>query len=146
MNFNRIISLFILVAVLSGVASVEAGFTNTGTFQSRNLNLNFGGTLQNDGQLLASETAKLGCDVLAGTGLIRSPQITIKTSVFAYTGIIDCSGVCTIFTAQAFDDNMFSKVGGGEFIVVVDESLALSKHVQAFAPQDHLEADFLLVR
>lgn len=105
------------------IQSVEAGFYNNGRMQSRNLNLSVRGTLDNNGELIGAETANLVCDTLSGKGLIRSPQISIQTKVFAYTGTIDCDGSCVIISSTPFDEKMFKRTGKGEFAIVIDESL-----------------------
>lgn len=108
---------------LMNIQNAEAGFSNSGCMQSRHLNLSVGGTLDNNGTLIGTESAKLSCDTLSGNGLIRSPQIFIQSKMFAYTGTIDCNGKCTIVTCAPFNENMFKRKGGGEFIIVIDENL-----------------------
>lgn len=99
--------------------------------QSKNLNLSIGGTLDNNGELIGTESATLSCDTLSGKGLLSSPQISIKTKIFAYTGTIDCSGKCTIITNSPFDDKMFKRQGGGEFIIIIDENPVKNTSKQA---------------
>jgi hypothetical protein len=90
--------------------------------QSKNLNLSIVGTLDNNGELVGTESATLSCDTLSGKGVLSSPQISIKTKIFAYTGTIDCNGKCTIITNSPFDDKMFKRKGKGEFIIIIDEN------------------------
>ena len=104
------------------IQNVEAGFSNNGRMQSNHLNLSVGGTLDNNGVLIGTESATISCDTLSGKGLLQSPQISIKAKIFAYTGTIDCNGKCTIITSIPFDESMFKRTGGGEFIIVIDES------------------------
>lgn len=120
-SFSMFGSLFFLLTLLC-VQNVEAGFSNSGRMQSKNLNISVGGTLDNNGELIGTESANLSCDTLSGKGLIRSPQISIKTKIFAFTGTIDCDGQCTIITSAPFDDKMFKRKGKGEFIIIVDEN------------------------
>ncbi|MCE5316423.1 MAG: hypothetical protein LLG04_03545 [Parachlamydia sp.] len=103
------------------VQNVEAGFSNSGRMQSKNLNLSIGGTLDNNGELNGSETATLSCETLSGKGLIKSPQISIKTKIFAYTGTIECSETCTIVASKSFDESMFKRKGNGEFVIIIEE-------------------------
>ena len=112
----------IFLSALFCVQNVEAGFSNSGRMQSKNLNLSVGGTLDNNGELIGTESATLSCDTLSGKGSLSSPQISIKTKIFAYTGKIDCSGKCTIIASSPFDDKMFKRSGGGEFIIIIDEN------------------------
>ncbi|MFY7843475.1 MAG: hypothetical protein ACOVOR_05645 [Rhabdochlamydiaceae bacterium] len=99
-------------------ANLEAGFFNTGTMHTRHLILSTKGTLDNSGKLIGTESASISCDNLSGKGLISSPQISINTNVFNYTGTIECSGKCTIVVNNSFDANMFKRQGGGEFIII----------------------------
>jgi|GEM_PF-4006776 len=121
----------IFLSALFFVQNIEAGYSNNGRMQSKNLNLSIGGTLDNNGELIATESANLSCDTLSGEGLISSPQISIKTKVFAYTGKIDCSGKCTITASSPFDEQMFISSGGGEFIIIIDENPVNNKSKQA---------------
>lgn len=101
--------------------NLEAGFSNSGRMQSKNLNLSVGGTLDNNGELTGTETATLACETLSGKGLIKSPQISIKTKIFAFTGTIECTGTCTIMASKSFDESMFKRKGNGEFVIIIDE-------------------------
>lgn len=101
------------------IQSLEAGFSNGGRFQSTNLQLNVGGTLENNGELIGTASADITCDTITGKGAIRSPHIIIRTQTFAFKGVIDCHGKCTIIVGTPFDANMFKRRGGGEFIIVV---------------------------
>ncbi|MBA2728359.1 MAG: hypothetical protein H0U49_09335 [Parachlamydiaceae bacterium] len=112
----------IFLSTLLSMQNVEAGFSNSGRMQSKNISLSIGGTLDNNGELIGTESATLSCDTLSGKGLLSSPQISIKTEVFAYTGKIDCSGKCTIIANRPFDDKMFKRSGGGEFVIIIDDN------------------------
>ena len=116
--FGSIIFLLTLLCM----QHVEAGFSNAGRMQSKNLNLSVGGTLDNNGELIGIESIHASCETLSGKGLISSPQITIKTQIFAYTGTIDCSGKCTIITSQPFNEKIFKRGGRGEFIIIIDKN------------------------
>lgn len=107
--------------------NAEAGFNNAGRMQSKNLHLSIGGTLDNSGELIGTESAYISCDTITGKGAIRSPQIQLEAAIFAFTGTIDCSGKCTIVTSKSFDERMFKRTGGGEFTVVIDENLGKRK-------------------
>lgn len=107
---------------LFAMQNVEAGFSNNGRMQSKNLNLSIGGTLDNNGELIGVESLTLSSDTLSGKGLISSPHISINTKTFAFTGTIECNGTCTIITRHSFDARMFKRRGAGEFIIVVDEN------------------------
>ena len=104
-------------------SQVEAGFTNSGRMQSNQLNLSVGGTLDNNGELIGIESANIKCDTLSGKGLIKLSQITIKAKLFAFTGVIECDGKCTITTGSTFNKKMFKRKGKGEFVFVIDENL-----------------------
>ena len=108
---NKFISTFFLavtIGVLS-ISTVSAGFYNGGTFQSKNLNLNIGGTLENNGSLIGTESANVTCGTFAGdkNGLLKSPVITLTTDVFNYKGTIECSDQCTIYVKEAFNKKIF---------------------------------------
>lgn len=120
---------------------VEAGFSNSGRMQSKNLNISVGGTLDNNGELIGSETATLSCDTLSGKGLIRSPQMTIKAKIFAYTGTIDCTGKCTIISSTPFDEKIFKREGKGEYIIVIDENFGKQTqvHMHATTSLNHID-------
>lgn len=104
--------------------SVQAGsFINSGRMQLRNVNISVNWTFDNNGELIGTDTANIECETITGKGVIRSPQISIKTKIFAYTGTIDCSEKCTITVSTPFKDTMFKRKGKGEFTVIIDESL-----------------------
>lgn len=114
-------SLFFFLTLLC-VHNAEAGsFSNSGRMKSNNLNLSIGGTLDNNGELTGVETATISCETLSGKGLIKSPQISIKTKIFAFTGTIDCGETCTITANKSFDESMFKRKGEGEFVIIIDE-------------------------
>ncbi|MFV0340600.1 MAG: hypothetical protein ACK5MA_08275 [Parachlamydiaceae bacterium] len=123
---KTVYGLALLIALFFG-ASAEAGFSNSGTFKSDRLNLNIGGTLENDGKLIGVELANISCQTITGKGLIQSPEITIKADVFAYTGTIDCSGKCLIIVKTPFNEKMFKRTGGGEFIISLEENASPAK-------------------
>ncbi len=102
---------------------LNAGFSNSGKMQSKNLQISTGGTLENNGELIGTTSATLCCDTLSGNGLIQAPSISITAKTFDFKGTIDCSNCCTITTATPFKKKMFKRSGGGEFIFVVDETL-----------------------
>lgn len=120
MKFSLFGSLLFFLALLS-TQNAEAGFSNNGRMQSTNLNLNVGGTLDNNGELIGTESAKISCDTLSGKGVITSPEISIKTGIFAYTGKIECSGKCIIIAKSPFNEKMFKRSGKGEFIIIIDK-------------------------
>ncbi len=131
LSFSIFASLIFLFTLMC-VQHAEAGFSNNGRMQSKNLNLSIGGTLDNNGDLIGKESVTLSCDTLSGNGLICSPQISIKTKIFAYNGTIDCSGKCTITTSSPFDETMFKSQGGGEFIIILEENRVKNSSKQAF--------------
>jgi hypothetical protein len=137
----------IFLSTLFCVNNVEAGFSNSGKMQSKNLNLSVGGTLDNNGELIGIETATLSCDTLTGKGTISSPQISINTKIFAYTGKIDCSGKCTIIAGSSFNEKMFKRTGGGEFVIIIDEnpSTSTTKQIPSFA-DEYCITDELLIQ
>lgn len=105
-------------------SSLHAGnFSTSGKVQMNHLYLAVDGTLNNNGQLIGTHSAHLLSHTLAGGGVIKSPEILIKTHVFAFTGVIDCSEKCLIIAKRAFDENLFTRKGGGEFTIVIDENL-----------------------
>lgn len=126
-------ALFFLLSLFC-VQKIEAGFSNSGRMQSRILTLSVGGTLDNNGELIGTESAALSCDTFAGKGLLSSPQISIRTNTFAYTGKIDCSGKCTIIASSPFNQKMFRRSGGGEFIVIIDKDPLNYPNKQAAHP------------
>jgi len=71
----------------------------------------------NDGSMIGQEIDLTCGGVFKGTGYVESPQITITTEQFEYTGTIKSDGVCTIMTREPFDVGMFKREGTGEFIV-----------------------------
>lgn len=114
---------FLSLAVLLGslvINHVESGFSNHGKWQSDHLNLVVNGTLENDGELSGVSSATLCCETLTGSGLIKAPQIIIKAKAFAFCGKIDCSEKCLIIVSHLFDETMFERSGGGEFIILYD--------------------------
>jgi hypothetical protein len=100
-------------------SSVDAALSNSGVLQLKHVSLGVNGTLNNTGELIGIDAIDLTCDTLTGDGLIKSPQIKIETSIFAFTGIIDCTGQCTIVTGQPFDESMFTRIGEGDFNFVL---------------------------
>ncbi|SCA63468.1 Uncharacterized protein SCG7109_AP_00080 [Chlamydiales bacterium SCGC AG-110-M15] len=120
---------------------VEAGFSNNGHFQSKNLNLSSQTVLDNNGELVGSESVKLSCGTLTGTGLIKAPRVEIKTKLFAYTGTIDCDGECIIRVSQVFDETMFKRAGAGEFIIVIEPTIEdapqakMNKKINSYSPE-----------
>jgi hypothetical protein len=123
MNLRKLSSTVACAALmLAGLVSnpLEAGFSNTGEMESPNLSMQIAGTLENDGVLIGNESAYLECETLTGTGYIIAPLVEIKANIFAYTGTIECEKQCVITTSQAFEEDMFTKAGEGEFIVIVD--------------------------
>lgn len=140
---NALFGGLIFLSTLLGVQNVEAGFSNNGRMQSRTLNLSVGGTLDNNGELIGTESANLSCDTLSGKGLISSPQISIKTKIFAYTGKINCNGKCTIITSSPFDEKMFKREGGGEFVIIIDTNPA-RKAVHSFTGEYEISDELLV--
>ncbi len=114
---------FFLTALLLVAACLQAGFTNSGCLQTKNLNLKVGDLLDNNGQLIGIESITVEADKIVGKGLIRSPQITIRTALFAFTGTIDCSEKCTIYVKEPFNERMFHRAGKGKFQIIVDKNL-----------------------
>lgn len=115
-------SVCLLSLALSGPLAA-GNFSTSGKVQMNHLYLAVEGTLNNDGHLIGTHSANLLCHTLAGSGVIKSPEVMIKAHVFAFTGVIDCSGKCMIIAKRAFDESLFTRRGGGEFIIVVDESI-----------------------
>ncbi len=118
LSLYAIVFLFTLFCI----QNVEAGYSNNGRMQAKNLNLSVGGTLDNNGELIGTESANLSCDTLSGKGFIRSPQISIETNIFAFTGTIDCGNKCTIISKTPFDEKMFKRKGDGEFVILIENS------------------------
>ncbi len=119
---KRYCFLSLLLFLFAYSIHAEAAFSNNGRMQSTDLNLSIGGTLDNDGELIGVETAKISCETLTGKGLIRAPDILIKAKFFAFTGTIDCSNTCTIITSAPFNEAMCQRTGGGEWIVIIHEA------------------------
>lgn len=122
MTFKSLFFCFTIFTFAFFLTPMEAGFSNSGRMQSRNLQLCVGGTLDNQGELIGTESANLSCDTLTGKGLISAPMITIKAKIFAFTGRIHCTNQCLIITSQPFNERMFKALGGGQFTVVVDDN------------------------
>lgn len=123
-----------LVLFLS-TTQVECGFSNHGIWRSENINLVVNGTLENEGELIGSNSATLCCETLSGSGLIQAPQIIIKTKAFAYTGKIDCSGKCLVIASHIFDEHMFERSGDGEFVILYDTMESVINLNAEFAPK-----------
>lgn len=119
---NTFFRTLIFLSVLFCMQNVKADFSTNSRMQAKYLQLSVGGTLNNNGELFGTESATLSCDTFSGKGLLRSPQISIKTKTFAYTGKIDCSGKCTIIASKPFNKKMFKHTGGGELIIIIDEN------------------------
>lgn len=137
-------SLMLFFEIFSCGIKLEAGFSNNGRFQSNCLNLTVNGTLDNNGQLIGLESAYISCHTLSGNGLILSPSITIQAELFAFTGTIECSGKCVIITRVPFNENMFGRRGGGEFVIIVDENLG--KNFPKFSADYFVISDELLAQ
>jgi len=103
--------------------NVEGGFTVNGRFQSDNLQIHIGGTLEVNGELIGHNSATIYCRAVAGKGLIQSPSIFLQTQEFAFTGTVHCEGVCTIIAKVPFDETGFKRSGNGEFIVLIDPNI-----------------------
>lgn len=136
-SFAAFGSLILCLALLT-VQNAEAGFSNSGRMKSKNLNISVNGTLDNNGELTGSETATLSCETLSGKGLIKSPQISIKTKIFAFTGTIDCSEECTIISSTPFDETMFKRLGNGKFVIIVDATAVNSPNGSGYDITDEL--------
>ncbi|HBY06118.1 MAG: hypothetical protein UV38_C0002G0124 [candidate division TM6 bacterium GW2011_GWE2_42_60] len=94
-------------------------FNNSGSWKGVTLNFDTN-TTNNTGEIIAEESLTLlAREELSGNGLLEAPVINISTKTFAFTGIIRCSGTCTIETQTPFDHAMFTKEGTGEFIFKV---------------------------
>ncbi len=120
---NKFLPTFFLaltVGILS-VSTLSAGFYNGGTMQMKNLSLNVGGTLENNGSLIGAELAQVTCGTFAGNeqGLLKAPLITLVTDVFNYKGTIECSDQCHIYVKEPFDTKMFEQKGEGLFKIVI---------------------------
>lgn len=116
---KKFLSLAVLLSSII-INHVESGFSNHGKWQSDHLNLVVNGTLENDGELSGVSSATLCCETLTGSGLIKAPQIIIKAKAFAFSGKIECSEKCLIIVSHLFDEEMFERSGGGEFIILYD--------------------------
>ena len=99
-----------------------AGFDNSGTMQSNELNLNTN-TLNNDGKLIGLTSINIQCDSFSGKGYMKSPNIKIIAKEFLYKGTIECSKECIIITAKPFKHDMFKHAGAGSFKFEVDPNI-----------------------
>jgi len=115
----RQVKYFLFAFLMIGAASGFAMLANTQTMQARNFKLTVRGTLENEGEILGTESAKIRTDALTGDGLIKAPKVNITTKTFAYTGTIECEESCKIVVGEPFDENIFKKVGPGKFEIVV---------------------------
>jgi len=122
---------FFILALLC-FSNAEAGFTNNGRMQGNNLNISVNGTLDNNGELIGHQSMNLSSDTISGSGLIRSPEMSIKTKIFAFTGTIDCLGKCSITSATPFDENMFKRSGNGVITITVNGNLNRELSNKAF--------------
>lgn len=130
---------FLLTSILClATVFAEAGFSNAGVMQSKNLYLTVSGTLDNSGQLIGTESATFSCDTITGKGLIKSPQIVLKAKLFAFKGTIECSGKCTITTSAPFDEKMFKRKGGGEFVIIHDPKMCLQLDANEYSITDDI--------
>lgn len=121
---NRIISTVCAFLFITGFSVAEAGFINDGIIKMKDLNLSVIGTLENNGTLVGTESAKIACETLTGKGLIQSPRLTIRADVFNFRGKIFCEEECIILTPVLIDENIFTFEGGGKLEFVIDPRIS----------------------
>ncbi len=127
----------VLFNVLCLVASGFFINTSRADFHSRNVSLNTP-TLELDDTIVASESCNLTCkETMAGTGLIKSPKIFIKTKKFIFTGTIECTGECVIIAQQSFNKKMFKRKGCGKFKILINPSLFDAETITEPVPATH---------
>jgi hypothetical protein len=120
---SRLLASLLLFCLICTKEQANASYINNGRLEARNLNLTIGGALENEGELVGKEAVHIVCDTFLGKGLIQGPKINLKTNLFVYKGVINCSERCVITTSQPFDESMFVRQGKGEFVFVIDENL-----------------------
>lgn len=109
---------FVLFIIACLSCSAFAGFTNSGTFQTNNLSITTN-KLTNNGNLIGNSSVYINATEIAGTGLIKSPSMVIETTVFNYSGTIECLGLCEIYSKNSFNQNMFTRKGNGEIKIII---------------------------
>ena len=113
-------SILGVLAVLAPQVGAAGGFSSSGRFVSETLRLSVSGVLESSGEMIGHKAAYISCEEFTGKGTLRSPQIELRAGKFSYTGTIDCSERCVITVREAFDTKMFTRKGGGEFLIVLD--------------------------
>lgn len=111
----------LLVSMLMAHQIIAGTFNNSGTFSSNDIWLSYDKII-NNGSLIGKNSVTLYSNDLSGKGLIKGTTIAIETTVFNYTGTIECLGVCEITAKQAFDESMFTRAGNGEFKIKIVNS------------------------
>ena len=72
------------------------------------------------GQLIATERMLFVVqNKLQGNGLIKGPQLNLEIGDFQFRGTIHCTGKCTLICTKNFDQNMFTRAGGGNFEIII---------------------------
>ena len=95
-------------------------------FQSPSINLSSGKDMNMDDECIASKSLTLTCqETFQGRGYLKSPLITITANKFDFKGTIHCTGTCHITAKERFNEKMFKRDGGGQFIITVDPQLSL---------------------
>ncbi len=67
---------------------IEACFSINGRIQSKKLNFFVGGTLDNNGELIGTETANINCETLSGKGVIDLLKSLLKQNYLLIQGLL----------------------------------------------------------
>lgn len=104
---------FIIVVSLILQPGIQSGVIN---LHSKSMTI--------DGEYNSDKLLYLTCEeFFEGNGVLKSPVITIVASRFAFNGTIHCTGTCTITAKESFNEKIFKREGGGQFIITIDPQL-----------------------
>ncbi len=102
--------------------------TSHASFEGGVINLHVGQEMNNNGVTSAGKKLCLTCGgTIKGNGRFEAPEIEIRTKKFEFTGTISCTKKCVIIVQEPFDQAMFKRTGGGEFVIKIESVAADSK-------------------
>ncbi|HJM68482.1 MAG TPA: hypothetical protein QGF02_00915 [Candidatus Babeliales bacterium] len=93
-------------------------FLNTGVWDGGKETIIQQESVRNTGMIKGDETVVVESEELDGDGVIAAPKILLRIAAFKYTGIIKCSGTCTIETEGTVDTESFKFEGGGKLEIL----------------------------
>ena len=114
-------ALYSLVFLFSSASLISGGIISNGArMNSTVVDLQGDHIEANDVEYIGSEKMKImAWNYFKGSGLLKAPEIIIKTKKFEFTGTIFCDQSCVITTEQPFNHTMFKQAGNGKFSFVV---------------------------